>query len=60
MTIAYSISLAIENKFFDEIMVLTDDFEIVEKAKKDKVSALFFRNEKIQICSFYKLPGFIM
>ena len=59
MTIAYSISLAIENKFFDEIMVLTDDFEIVEKAKKNKVSALFFRNEKNQICSLYKLPGFL-
>ena len=44
--IAYSIEAAIKSKFFDEVMVSTDDEEIAKVAKKYGALVPFMRSEK--------------
>jgi N-acylneuraminate cytidylyltransferase len=44
--IAYSIKTAIDSKLFDEVMVSTDDIEIVEIAKKYGAKVPFMRSAK--------------
>jgi pseudaminic acid cytidylyltransferase len=44
--IAYSIEAAFESKLFDEVMVSTDDQEIVEVAKKYGAEVPFMRSKK--------------
>ena len=44
--IAYSIEAALKSELFDEVMVSTDDLEIVEVAKKYGANVPFMRSEK--------------
>jgi N-acylneuraminate cytidylyltransferase len=45
--IAYSIDAALKSNVFDEVMVSTDDEEIVEISKKYGASVPFFRSEEL-------------